>query len=459
MRKRLLFGFVLSGLFGFAQSNCNYAAGSERTSNGENITTGGGFEYSAATDFDVASRKVLTAQKLSFNVLKGNANVSAVNVNILKEFQGMPGEILHTFVNLVPVSQTLDYVTTEENLNAYKITVNFPESFDLPKGKYFVQIQAKNVDASPVFWEITKETTTKVGRFDFTKMNTEPWFGGFSYYDHVFEISGNCNDTSEPEPEVGTAFSQGNVGNNYETGGTTVARSLADDFIVPDNQKFTFTKFKMSTLQIGNIKSATINVRSSVDDAPGEVLYSFENVGPKTENFYGYHTVQGYPLDVVAVDLEFEWAQPVELLPGKYFIEVVATPQPFTDYQRWEATSQPGTGGFSYTSYDGGESWEMNDGYNFVFNVSGFTKPYLAVDDVKNNSISVYPNPVSDLMIINSNKAITKVSVYNSVGQLVKTSDKLQDSKLNVSELSQGVYFVNAMLENGETKTFKIIKK
>lgn len=459
MRKRLLFGFVLSGLFGFAQSNCNYGAGSERTSNGENITTGGSFEYSAATDFDVEARKVLTAQKLTFNVLKGSANVSSVNVNILKEFQGMSGDVIKSFENLTPTSETFDYQTQEENLNAYKITVTFPESFDLPKGKYFIQIQAKNADSSPVFWEITKETTAKIGRFDFTKMGTEPWFGGFSYYDHVFEIVGNCNDTGEQEPDFGTAFTQGTAGNNHETGGTLVARSLADDFIVPDGKKFTFTKFKMSTLQIGNIKNATINIRSSVDDAPGEVLYTFENIGPKTENFYGYHPVQGYPLDVVAADLEFEWNQPVELLPGKYFIEVIATPQPFTDYQRWEATSQPGIGGFSYTSYDGGETWEMNDGYNFVFDIYGFTKEYLGVNDIRNNVISVYPNPVSDVLNISSIKEINKVLVYNSVGQIVKTSDKLQSSKINVSDLSTGVYFINAILKDGETQTFRIIKK
>lgn len=459
MKRNLFFVFALSGFLGFAQSNCSYGAASNQTSNGENITTGGGFEYSAATDFDVQFGKVLTAKELTFNVLKGSANVSSVKVNILKEFEGMPGEVLHTFTDLTPTSQSLAYETEEENLAAYKITVAFPESFNLPKGKYFVQVQAKNVDASPVFWEITQETTRKVGRFDFTKMNTEPWFGGFSYYDHVFDIVGNCNDTGEPEPVYGTPFSQGNVGNNYETGGSLPGLSLADDFIVPANEKFTFTKFKMSTLQLGNVKYATINVRSSQNDMPGEILYSFENVGPKTENFYGYHTVQGYPLDVVAADLEFEWNQPVELLPGKYFIEVISTPMPFTDYQRWEATSQPGTGGGSYMSYDSGESWEINDGYNFVFDVSGFTKPYLAVDEVGNDAITIYPNPVSDILNINSTKEIKKVLVYNSVGQIVKTSDKLHDSKLNVSDLSKGVYFVNALLENGETKTFKMIKK
>lgn len=459
MRKNLFFALALSGFFGLAQSNCHYGAASEKTSNGENITTGGGFEYSAATDFDVPARKVLTVEQLTFNVLKSASEVSSVKVSILAEFQGMPGDVLYTFDNLIPTSQQMAYETDIDDLDAYKVTVAFPQSFDLPKGKYFVQIQAKNVEASSVFWEITKETTRKLGRFDFTKMNSDPWFGGFSYYDHVFDVIGNCNDTGGSEPDYGLDFSQGNDGNQYETGGTLVGRSLADDFIVPENQKFTFTKFKMSTLQIGNIKSATINVRSSQDNMPGEVLYSFENVGPKTENFFGYHTVQGYPLDVVAADLEFEWEQPVELLPGKYFIEVVATPQPLTDYQRWEATSEPGIGGFSCTSYDGGESWEVNDGYNFVFDVYGFTKAYLAVEDVAGNAVSVYPNPVSDVLNISSNSDIDRIFVYNSVGQLVKTADIKQESKLDVSDLSVGIYFVNTHFKSGNTKTFKIVKK
>jgi len=457
MKRNLFFVFALSGFLGLAQNNCNYGIGSDRTSNGENITFGGDYTYSSASDFDVAPRKILTAKQLTFSSLKSTSEISAVNVQILKEFQGMPGESIQSFENLIPVSEEIEY-QTEGGDNAYKITVNFPQEFNLPTGKYYVQLNAKTADGTSVFWEITKQETTSLGRFDFSKFDTEPWFGGFSYYDHVFEIIGDCNDTGEPTPNYGTAFTQGTVGNNYETGGS-LAVSLADDFIVPENETFTFTKFKMSTLQIGNVKNATINIRSSQDGTPGEILHSFENVGPKTENFFGYHSVQGYPLDVVAVDLEFDWDQPVELAPGTYFIEVIATPFPLTDYQRWEATSQPGIGASCFNSYDGGATWEPNDGFNFVFDVSGFTKPYLATGEVKNTVFSVYPNPVKDVLNISSNKSVSKLTVYNAVGQIAKTSANLTDGKVNVSDLSAGVYFVNAVLENGETKSFKIIKK
>jgi len=462
MRKNLLIALALSSVFGFGQTvaDCTYGVGSDQTSNGENITTGGNFDYSAASDFDVASGKVLTAKKLTFNVLKGSANLNFVNVYILKENQGVPGEILQTFTNLVPTSQVLAYESTLEDMDAYTITVDFPTSFDLPKGKYFVQLRAAPGDSTPVSWEINNENTRKLGRFDFTKFDTDPWFGGFSYYDHVFEMIGNCNDTSEEQP-TGTPFSVGNPknpGDAHEGGVHMIWTSLADDFVVPEGQKLTFTKLGISTLQLGNIKNATINIRKSEDDLPGEIIHTFENVGPTTENFYGYHPVPGFPLDVVAADVEFNWNQPVDLLPGRYFIEIISAPFPFTDYQRWEVTPNPGTDLDSVVSFDGGETWESNGGYNYIFEVSGLTNPVLEVNDIDKNVISVYPNPVKDVLNIKSNKETSRISIYNIAGQLIK-DEEIKNDRVNVSDLNAGNYIGKIILKNGQTQTVKVIKK
>jgi len=459
MKRNLLLVLALSGFLGFGQTDadCNYSVASDRTSNGENITTGGSFDYSAATDFDVAAGKILTVKKLTFNVMKGTSPVSYVNVNILKENQGMPGEVIHTFTNVVPTAQTFEYESTEAGANVYKISLDFPTTFDLPQGKYYIQLNVALQDGTSAFWEINKENTRKLGRFDFTKFDSDPWFGGFSYYDHVFELIGNCNDTNEPQPS-GEAFAMGHSSPSHEGGVHMVWTSLADDFVVPEGQKLTFTKFKISTLQLGNIKFATINIRKAENDLPGEIIHTFENVGPTTENFYGYHPISGYPLDVVAADVEFDWNEPVDLLPGRYFIEVIAAPFPFTDYQRWEVTPNDGSDLDSVVSFDGGETWESNAGYNYVFEVSGFTNPVLAVSDVNAKKISVYPNPVSDILHIVSEKSISNVAIYNTAGQIIKTLTKVRDNKIDVSQLAKGVYFVNAVLDNGTSKTFKVIK-
>lgn len=462
MKKILCFVLLSSFSLGFAQNseNCSYGIGSDREGNGENITTGGTYEYSSASDFDVPARKIFTAKELTFNVVKSAANLNFVNVNILKEKEGAPGEIIKTFTNLIPTSQLLDYEGEGNNLDAYKIKVDFPAAFDLPKGKYFIQIQASSGDNVAIGWEITNQETTKLGRFDFTKFDNEPFFGGFSYYDHVFSILGTCASTGEPEPNYGSPFNQKNPGNNYENSAQMRGRSIADDFIVPEGKLFTFTKFTLSTLQLGNIKNASFNIRKSVNDLPGEILYYVDKIGPKTENFFGYHTVGGFPLDVVAADLEFEWDQPMELAPGKYFIEVYnVNAVLYTDYLGWENSTVPGIGSDSYFSYDGGETWEIDEGFNSVFKVDGFTKSLLATNDTTAEITTVYPNPVMDFLNIRSKDAITQVTIINSVGQIVKTINNLKDNKINMAGLPTGIYFIKTTNNAKESQSFKVIKR
>ncbi|MNK31414.1 hypothetical protein D3C87_498500 [compost metagenome] len=455
MKKNLIFLMMLSGVMSFSQ-NCGYGVSTDNTANGENITTGGNYEYTSASDFDVEFGKILTVNNVKFNALKGSADLTYVNLYFYKDNAGRPGDLIKSFENVVPASQTFKYAL--EGNSAYEINVNLPTTFDLPKGKYYLSVKAKPGDATSASWEINNQETTKLGRFGFSKFDSEDWFGGFSYYDHVFQVSGICMSTGETQPDYGTAVSQGNIGNGHEGGISMPGTSLADDIIVPDNTKFTFTNFKISTLQLGNIKNATINIRTSVDDAPGEVLFSFENIGPKTENYFGYWQVPGYPLEVVAVDLDFELPQAVELSSGKYFVEIKANQVPFTDYLNWEATSQEGIGSYSYTSYDDGESWEINDGYNYVFQAIGYFKSTLAVNDVDKNSFSFYPNPVKNEITIVSKVEADRILIYNAAGQLVKDS-KITNNKINVSNLTSGNYIGKVTLKNGKTETVKLIKQ
>lgn len=446
---------MMSGVLSFSQ-NCGYGVSSDNTASGENITTGGTYEYTSASDFDVEFGKILTVNNVKFNALKSAADLSYVDLYFYKDNAGRPGDMIMSFENVVPASQTFKY-TLDDN-SAYEINVDLPTTFDLPKGKYYLSVKAKPGDSTPASWEINKQETRKLGRFDYSKFDTDDWFGGFSYYDHIFKVSGVCSSTGETQPDYGTMVTQGNVSNGHEGGVSIPGRSLADDIIVPDNTKFTLTNFKISTLQLGNIKNATINIRASVDDSPGEILYSFENIGPKTENYFGYWSVPGYPLDVVAVDLDFELPQAVELTSGKYFVDIKAIQVPFTDYLRWEVTSQPGIGSYSYTSYDGGETWDINDGYNFVFEAIGYSKSTLAVNDVDKDNFAFYPNPAKDEITISSKEEASRILIYNTSGQVVKDSE-VKNNKVNVSSLLTGNYIGKITLKNGKVQTVKIIKQ
>ncbi|QCX39705.1 T9SS type A sorting domain-containing protein [Aureibaculum algae] len=88
----------------------------------------------------------------------------------------------------------------------------------------------------------------------------------------------------------------------------------------------------------------------------------------------------------------------------------------------------------------------------------------LAVDEqLLSSAIKVYPNPVSDNLKIDFTDVAgkTKVVIYNSTGQIVRT-EKLstQNNSLDLSQLQNGLYLVNLHFSDYKTvKTFKIIKK
>ncbi|WP_379968893.1 GEVED domain-containing protein [Epilithonimonas sp. UC225_85] len=81
----------------------------------------------------------------------------------------------------------------------------------------------------------------------------------------------------------------------------------------------------------------------------------------------------------------------------------------------------------------------------------------LAVSDVNKNSISVYPNPFTDVLKISDVKGVKSVSVNDISGRQVKTL--APSAELNLSNLKTGLYIVNLQMEDGSVKSFKAIKK
>ena len=80
----------------------------------------------------------------------------------------------------------------------------------------------------------------------------------------------------------------------------------------------------------------------------------------------------------------------------------------------------------------------------------------VAVEDVKETSYSVYPNPVKDVLTV-SGEGMKQVTVYNALGQLVKTVNCNDNTvQINVSDLRNGMYFVNVVNNNGEMSTSKV---
>lgn len=83
----------------------------------------------------------------------------------------------------------------------------------------------------------------------------------------------------------------------------------------------------------------------------------------------------------------------------------------------------------------------------------------MGVSDLNNSDLTLYPNPVKDILNFNSKKQIQNISAYNVAGQQVINNAKTLNGKLNVASLAPGVYVFKITLEGGKTETFKIIKK
>lgn len=85
----------------------------------------------------------------------------------------------------------------------------------------------------------------------------------------------------------------------------------------------------------------------------------------------------------------------------------------------------------------------------------------LAVNETvkKNPGLKVYPNPVSDILNINSDPKIKSVRIYDLSGKnvLTQTVDANKPA-INVSSLSSGTYVITAETETG-LQSAKIIKK
>lgn len=81
----------------------------------------------------------------------------------------------------------------------------------------------------------------------------------------------------------------------------------------------------------------------------------------------------------------------------------------------------------------------------------------LGTTNVAQN-ISFYPNPVAEIMHINSKDAIEAVAIYNTTGQRVYDVPAIQNNtELDLSNLATGIYFVK-VYSNGNMETLKVVK-
>ena len=84
----------------------------------------------------------------------------------------------------------------------------------------------------------------------------------------------------------------------------------------------------------------------------------------------------------------------------------------------------------------------------------------LGIEEISLNTFNVSPNPVKDVVTINTTSGFDTVEVFNQLGQSVlkSSSSLMNNNRLDLSSLNPGIYLMR-IRSNNKSKTLKIIKE
>jgi hypothetical protein len=139
---------------------------------------------------------------------------------------------------------------------------------------------------------------------------------------------------------------------------------------------------------------------------------------------------------------------------------------PHTDTTNWVIVNASGTIADASPATNGailGGALDINALTNSVYVDSivfdNVVPSALSTTDFGNtkNTISLYPNPVQEVLNISSSDSIAKIEVYDIQGRNVASNNNA--SNVNVVSLGKGVYIIKVVQENGSVITKQFIKE
>jgi uncharacterized protein YjdB len=478
--------------------------------------------FKGADDFIVAEGTRFTVSKIRMSVIATSefANVP-FNINFLKNDNGAPGSPIKEILNIQPTSQKiikdLGYDTYQ-----YEIELNLPEPIVFDQGTYWLNPVAisdlfiywdVNTETGignsyyldgydgngwralggggfNATFEITGNCTPMP-----IVVNTVNGSNATVYVGEDLQlkatinaqnVSQNVNWTVESGSEYASVNEDGIV-TGLKAGIATIKATSVDDenifgtlevtvldpnacsretisndfenasLLNGDTEQHLAIDFEVqgSSFTIDSIEPTVANYATSFSF----IFYKDENGLPGAEvassNGQIVHDqVTGNAFDYYFHRYTVKLDNQVTLPTGKYWMEMQS------DAVAWESTTVDIQGNPGAFFNNNTNSWGYtSSGAEFVYKINGICET-LGTTETENSKFSYYPNPVTDYLTVDSEKQIENIIIYNFAGQQIKTININQKKgKVNIDTLPSGVYMVKTLFQNGQYKTFKIIKK
>src|SRR5690606_28779221 len=228
----------------------------------------------------------------------------------------------------------------------------------------------------------------------------------------------NTFDAGDEELTVSATFTQNDV-NNYLLRYTNTADDQTSDNFV----------FTLSDPDGGELTNQTFNIIINLLEAPTVTTTAALNVttttatlgGEVTDNGGATVTERGIVYNTTGTPTTADTKVLIGSGDGVFSDEITGLAAGTTYYVRAYAINGEGT------SYGSEESFS--------------TSTLGLEDDHLKNAVSLYPNPVNDVLHLTNTIKVEKVVLFNVLGKRIDTI-KMENNAINVSNLETGIYLL-----------------
>lgn len=313
-----------------------------------------------------------------------------------------------------------------------------------------------------VYWGTTAAGMTKLGTTPGTAVNITNTTAGVTYYWKIVPVNADGEATGcvtntlttanpfapycgpltysgiEPISYVNIKYNTANTSSATATGATAHESFVTKEFKV---EQGTSTEISVNSNTSGNFShfySVFIDWNNDGDFADAD-----ENYFTTTGNFFSNKNSTGSGTTGIKTKA---LAVPSTATLGKKRMRVKA-------FYAADAPSATAIANIANPCTNPATSYGQAEDYTIEV-VSAGT---LAVSDVNKANVSVYPNPFTDVLNISNVDGVKSITINDMSGREVRSL--APSAKINLSNLSEGLYIVNLKMEDGSVKTFKAIKK